>query len=333
MHLTLPFIQGRLKRFLLYFFLFLVTSLVVTFYHETNIFPRLKSFELLSTPEDFIEQQVSFRLGNCPTLRRWPKSPFIILVKEATWYEEVYREEFTKVSSYMNIADNVLEESCFLRHCRRYGSVCGALWPRKTYHFPHCFRNDTIRWEDKKDILFWRGSASGPILDKDEFPGKTNRRKIVQLALSYNRSDIDVGFSSLGGFQDRYAHLKKPPSPGKNLFQFKYVLNIEGHDLSSSFPHALYSWSCPFHPYPFSVESIFFRDLKPWVHFVPLYLNGSDLIEKLEYCRANENHCKQIGENGRKLMEKFMNETVFHQMNRKVLQRMAQILDTNNTVK
>ncbi|EME27098.1 uncharacterized protein Gasu_53190 [Galdieria sulphuraria] len=321
MILSFAGIQGRWNRFFLCFVLCLITSLVVTLNVDTSILSRFKSLELVSAPEDFVEQQVSFRLGNCPTLRKWPKSPFIVLVKEAQWYQEVYQEEFTKVSPYMNIADNVLEESCFLRHCRRYGSSSGALWPRKTYHFPNCFRNDTIRWEDKKDVLFWRGSASGPIRDEDEFPGKTNRRKIVELALSYNRSDIDVGFSSLGGFQDRYAHLKMPPSPGKNLFQFKYVLNIEGHDLSSSFPHALYSWSCPFHPYPFSVESIFFRDLKPWIHFVPLNLNGSDLIEKLEYCRTNESHCKQIGENGRKLMQRFMNETLFHEMNRKVLER------------
>jgi len=326
--------RGRLKKVLVCLSLCLWVALFVSFNKDgSTLFTNIVKQQLVSTPKDFVEEEVSFRLGNCPSLRKWPKSPYIVLVKEAKWYEEVYKEEFSKVSEFMNIADNVLEESCFLRYSRRYGSSIGVLWPRKTYHFPNVFHNDTIRWEDKKDMVFWRGSATGPILDEQQVPGKTNRRKIVELAQSYNRSDIDVAFSSLGKFQDQFSHLKRPSTPRTKIFEFKYVLNIEGHDYSSSFPHALYSWSCPFHPYPFSVESVFFRDLKPWIHFVPLHLNGSDLLEKLEYCRANENICKQIGENGRQMMQRFMNETVFHEINRRVLKRLSHILDTNRTAK
>jgi len=106
------------------------------------------------------------------------------------------------------------------------------------------FPNDTVRWEDKTDVVFWRGGALGSIKDQEGVPGRTNRRKIVELAQSFNRSDIDVGFSSLSPFEEDYSHLKKPPTPETNMFEFKYVLNIEGNDWSSSFPHVLYLWSC-----------------------------------------------------------------------------------------
>lgn len=90
------------------------------------------------------------------------------------------------------------------------------------------------------------------------------------------------------------------------MFESKYALNIDGSDWSSSFPHVLYLWSRSFHLYHFFVESVFLKDLKPWVHFVPQYLNESNLLEKLECCRANENICKQTGEIGRQVMQRFM---------------------------
>jgi len=333
MKLKFQLFRGRIRRKVFVLLsVCLFVSFVVIYYKELRFFVRnIVNEPLEAAPKDFIEEEVSFRIGSCNSLRNWPKSPFVHLVEEAKWFEEVYKEDFSRVSQFMNIADNLLDESCFLRHGRRYGSSSGVLWPRRFYHFPNVFHNDTIRWEDKKDALFWRGSATGPIKDEEEVPGKTNRRKLVELAQSYNRSDIDVGFSSLLQFEEEYLHLKKSSTPETKIFEFKYVLNIEGNDWSSSFPRVLYSWSCPFHPYPFSAENVFFRDLKPWVHFVPLYLNGSDLLEKLQYCRANENICKQIGENGRDMMQRFMNETVFHEINRRVLKRLSHILDASRT--
>ncbi|GJQ09987.1 hypothetical protein GpartN1_g1778.t1 [Galdieria partita] len=275
--------------------------------------------------DDSLFKEVEFRLGTCNLLRKWTKTGHKHLIEEIELFSNLYGEDFERVSNYTNIEDNVLEESCFLRHARRFNSPHGVLWPRRYYHFPDWFRNDTISWSDKNDTLFWRGSATGPILDEEEVTGKSNRRKIVELLQSFNRTDIDVGFIALFEKEEKYSHLRREPVPQEGMFQYKYVLNIEGNDLSSNFPQALFSWSCPFHPYPFSVESVYFRLLRPWEHFIPLQLDGSDTIEKLQFCKNNENFCRKVGENGRRMMEKFMNETFCHEVNRQVLVRLRNI--------
>ncbi|GJD12353.1 hypothetical protein Gasu2_64430 [Galdieria sulphuraria] len=301
-------------------FLSTIGTLVTTLY-ELSVHRN----SLTKQQDDDLYKEVDFRVGTCIELRKWPITGHKHLVEEIRLFSELYGEDFERVSNYTNIEDNVLEDSCFLRHARKYQSPNGVLWPRRYYHFPDWFRNDTIPWNEKKDILFWRGSATGPILDEEEVPGKSNRRKIVELLQSLNRSDVDVGFIALFDKEEKYGHLWKEPVPQEGIFQYKYVLNIEGNDLSSNFPQALYSWSCPFHPYPFSVESVYFRSLRPWQHFIPLYLNGSDVVAKLQFCKDNEKFCRQVGENGRKMMEKFMNESFCHEINRQVLTRLRNV--------
>jgi hypothetical protein len=58
----------------------------------------------------------------------------------------------------------------------------------------------------------------------------------------------------------------------------------------------------PLHVYPFCYESWFFNGLQPWVHFVPLALDGSDLCDVLEYCQCHEDEMEQIGIAGRNHM-------------------------------
>lgn len=54
-------------------------------------------------------------------------------------------------------------------------------------------------------------------------------------------------------------------------------------------------------------ESIIFgNNLQPWLHFAPVAIDGSDLLEKFNICKANETLCETAAYNGHQYMQPYM---------------------------
>jgi hypothetical protein len=104
----------------------------------------------------------------------------------------------------------------------------------------------------------------------------------------------------------------------KEQMHNKFILNIEGNDCASSFAWSLSSNCCPLHNYPFTWETyIFGSGLEPYVHFIPIENDGSDLIYKYHWCMNNLEKCNEIANNGKKYMEKYLIVDVYDRiMNR-----------------
>jgi len=96
---------------------------------------------------------------------------------------------------------------------------------------------------------------------------------------------------------------------------FKFILNIEGNDVASSFPWALASNCCPLHNFPFNYEFYTFGlGLEPYKHFVPINSDGSDLLEKYNWCLSNLDLCEEIARNGKIYMENYLREDLYDQV-------------------
>ena len=61
--------------------------------------------------------------------------------------------------------------------------------------------------------------------------------------------------------------------------------------------------------------------LQPWVHYVPLKPDYTDLLEKVQWCEAHANDCERISRNARMYMGMFMDEKVEQELENKVLRR------------
>jgi hypothetical protein len=48
--------------------------------------------------------------------------------------------------------------------------------------------------------------------------------------------------------------------------------------------------------------------LEPYVHYIPLKEDFSDLEDIIKWCKNNDGKCKEISENGKKWMEQFKNK-------------------------
>ena len=92
-----------------------------------------------------------------------------------------------------------------------------------------------------------------------------------------------------------------------DMLQFKYVLDIDGYASTYSGTFwKLYSGSVLLKQT--SVWRQWYYDrLIPWVHYVPINNNFSDLSDKIEWCIKNDDLARKISENARAFVKKALN--------------------------
>ncbi|KAJ3202780.1 F-actin-capping protein subunit alpha [Clydaea vesicula] len=194
-----------------------------------------------------------------------------------------------------------------------------------------------VPWEEKLDVLFWRGSTTGGMFKKNYPWRKYHRTNLIKWERDFRtrnplqvfdsgenfskyyenypkinnpqfKTMIDVGFNRMVQNDvethreiEREFGLKKPLDY-KNTLKFKYLLVIDGNTWPARFQSYLSSGSVLLYNGIF--EDWFNWKIKPWIHYVPVNLDFSDLEEKLIWLKNNEEKAKEIVENARKIMVK-----------------------------
>ena len=92
----------------------------------------------------------------------------------------------------------------------------------------------------------------------------------------------------------------------------KWILDIDGNVNSWGFLWKLLSGCCVL-----KVESDhiqwYYHLLKPMIHYIPVKNDLSDLIEKVIWCKKNNNFCESIASNG-----KFIAKNVIQEMDKDI---------------
>ncbi|KAJ3065038.1 F-actin-capping protein subunit alpha [Podochytrium sp. JEL0797] len=199
---------------------------------------------------------------------------------------------------------------------------------------------DTVAWRDKADVLFWRGSStSGRYAHRNPWQ-KFHRTRLLDwekkfrskypnnvfdagkdkppTALHNNPTDVslswlsvDIGLSLLVQTDPDLSHQLEQLYPFKSFvsfestMQFKYLLVID--DSGNTWPSRLQSY--------LTTNSVillataftdwYMSNLIPFVHFVPVKMDLSDLEDQLRWLRANDAKAQQISANARKLMSRW----------------------------
>ena len=87
--------------------------------------------------------------------------------------------------------------------------------------------------------------------------------------------------------------------------QYKYQISIPGNDKDSGLNWKLASNSVVLMAHP-KIESWLMEGLlQPYVHYVPLKDDYSDLDEILDWCKSNDDKCKEIVINAQQFMRQF----------------------------
>lgn len=181
----------------------------------------------------------------------------------------------------------------------------------------------SIKWENKKPIAVFRGASTGMGVTIETNP----RLKIAYLNNQKKKDEkdgnyfLDAGITSWN-LRPRKIHgekyLKTIDIDNLNIqlsqklspeiqSTYKYIINIDGH--VSAYRQSL----------EFSLGSVilmvnsdyylwFKQYLKPYVHYIPIKKDLSDIYEKISWCKNNDHKCQQIVQNCLKFYDKFLSK-------------------------
>ena len=218
-----------------------------------------------------------------------------------------------KYDKYIPILSNVTDES--------YADIAIPTWEDwcRVQSFENKYFVDNPRtykynfekvWEEKKNIAVFRGGSTGCGVAID-----TNMRlKVAYLSsLPENNQFLDAGITKWNLrprkiMTSKYLEtIEKDKLPfglveqltPEQQSEYKYIINIDGHvsafrlslelNMGSVVLLVTSNW-----------KIWFFKFLVPYVHYVPVKADLSDLIDQIKWCQNNDEKCKEISENSRK---------------------------------
>lgn len=165
-------------------------------------------------------------------------------------------------------------------------------------HIAAVNQND-IDFKDKKNILVWRGGTTGMYGDYE-----TNR--LLAVKTLFNKDACDVGFSRCCRGQNPHSLIKNKMDM-KTMLTYKYHLVLEGNDVASGLKWQLYSNSVVFMRKPTKVSWAMEDTLEPFIHYVPIKDDFSDVGEMIEWANNNQEKCETIAKNATTFIEQFLN--------------------------
>lgn len=184
-------------------------------------------------------------------------------------------------------------------------------------YFPHSLRsiirsNINKNWDSKKPIAIFRGASTGKGVTIE-----TNPRLKASYISSKNYIDekdnliyLDAGITKwnvrprkiLGSNKLETINIESLPfslvdeMPIELQSNYKYILHINGH--VSAFRLSV---ELSLHSVILIVETEwktwYSHMLKPYIHYVPIKNDLSDLIDKIKWCKNNDSKCKEISDN------------------------------------
>ena len=159
--------------------------------------------------------------------------------------------------------------------------------------------NDKFPWLAKENKAFWRGVTTGGYFTLEnylEFP----RFQLVEISLKFPDL-VDarfVGFyQGAECFKDSIQHYKGSSHVISDHLKYKYQILVDGN--SCAFSRAYWQLFSNSLILKSDSENIqwYYKGIKPYVHFVPLASDFSDLINVVAWAKANDSIAFQINQN------------------------------------
>jgi len=201
----------------------------------------------------------------------------------------------------------------------------GLVFPNRCSAYPKIV---SIPWSKKKNIAVFRGSSTGIGVSNgnDKQPGPVNQRlAALRIAWTYSNSEFfDVGITKWNlrpRKLDGVTYLQTIPKQNTSVFSsgyplsnklslqeqssYKYILHLEGNVAAYRLSYELSSGSVIL--LAGSSWNVWLRDLIiPYVHYVPVKEDLSDLVSQVMWCRSNDTKCEEIAANAKLVYDKFL---------------------------
>ena len=184
----------------------------------------------------------------------------------------------------------------------------------------HLAAKRTPAWTDRRQVVFWRGSTTGrarrvppPAGEPDDFTWLPRLDLCHRARLSAAPNNFDFGISEIVQIDKdpeivmriKAADLLRPRAARTDFLECRAILVIDGNTNAwSAMFCALLSGACVV-----KVESEhgyrqwYYDRLKPWIHFVPMSADLSDMDDIAAWVLSHDDDARAIGAAGRALAE------------------------------
>ncbi|MEM8852692.1 MAG: glycosyl transferase family 90 [Pseudomonadota bacterium] len=170
-----------------------------------------------------------------------------------------------------------------------------------------------IEFRHKRPTVVWRGTTTGIFKRKRGRETLGSRAHVPRVLQEIDADWLDMGYSSVGRLdaQSEFPreHLRRCIKNKLSIpeqLQSKFILCLEGNDVSTSLKWVLYSNSAVIMPHP-TVESWACESLLiPFHHYIPVRTDLSDLADVFKWCEDNDDKCADIARNGSNFIKRFL---------------------------
>jgi hypothetical protein len=170
--------------------------------------------------------------------------------------------------------------------------------------------NEESKWENKINEAIWRGKLTDT---ENRLNNNFTPREIaVKLSKKYpnklNAKFVESWTEKIPYIRRvvEYLYTKYSIDPYLNKtdqIRYKILLNLDGH--TSTYPGFL--WKLLSNSVTLKQESNniqwFYPALKPWIHYIPVNNNLSDLLAKIEWIQNNDTEAKKIADESTKFVQ------------------------------
>lgn len=172
-------------------------------------------------------------------------------------------------------------------------------------------------WREREDKLFWRGSASGrplpPLLDPVRGPWSWHQRLELCHRARQSRfaARIDVALTDHLAILDEEAGKRIEAAgfmgaslPKRTFLDYRYLVDVDGFSNSWGLLEKLLMGATVLKiGSAFGYRQWYYDRLEPWLHYVPVAADLSDLDEVLARLFANPEEAERIAAQGRAFAE------------------------------
>lgn len=208
--------------------------------------------------------------------------------------------------------------------CKERGFMKAPLFPRGLWESNRelVFKavleaSENISWESRQQIGFWRGSSSEPYHRLHWDQGMRPRLVFFSRAHPEYVDARLIDNDYFNTFDFGWVHwirsegFTKPFVAPEEQLHHRYLIAIEGDGTATSLAWQLFSGSTVCIADGFSVEW-FYDALQPYVHYLPLRRNSTDIEEKINYLREHDGEAAEIARHAREFAQEWLSdESVF----------------------
>lgn len=169
-----------------------------------------------------------------------------------------------------------------------------------------------VPWTARSDMIVWRGSMNGPGSFVPAIamarPDQAAQRMLLVLA-ARGLAGVDVRFinarlDELAGTEFQRLGLAGDYVPGFSWAARKFAIDVDGW--SNAWPNyfcRMLDGCCVLKVASrFGYRQWYYHRLEPWVHYVPVAADLSDLVERVEWVRIHDAECAEIARRAREVM-------------------------------